>query len=83
MIAKNLDLMRGGNKRFQKTAAYGHFGRDDPDFTWEQARARSRRAIPMGVGNFGRHAWMWRVAHVLRRSKAGVATGQGPQPPTS
>jgi len=21
---------------FQKTAAYGHFGRDDPDFTWEQ-----------------------------------------------
>jgi S-adenosylmethionine synthetase len=20
---------------FQKTAAYGHFGRDDPDFTWE------------------------------------------------
>jgi S-adenosylmethionine synthetase len=35
MIAKNLDLMRGGNKRFQKTAAYGHFGRDDPDFTWE------------------------------------------------
>jgi S-adenosylmethionine synthetase len=35
MIAKNLDLMRGGNKRYQKTAAYGHFGRDDPDFTWE------------------------------------------------
>jgi S-adenosylmethionine synthetase len=21
---------------FQKTAAYGHFGREDPDFTWEQ-----------------------------------------------
>ncbi|MGZ8666269.1 MAG: methionine adenosyltransferase, partial [Solirubrobacterales bacterium] len=21
---------------FQKTAAYGHFGRDDPDFTWER-----------------------------------------------
>jgi S-adenosylmethionine synthetase len=21
---------------FQKTAAYGHFGRDDPDFTWEK-----------------------------------------------
>ncbi|KAH1195265.1 S-adenosylmethionine synthase 4 [Glycine max] len=35
MIAINLDLMRGGNFRFQKTAAYGHFGRDDPDFTWE------------------------------------------------
>ena len=36
MIAINLDLRRGGNKRFQKTAAYGHFGRDDPDFTWEK-----------------------------------------------
>jgi S-adenosylmethionine synthetase len=21
---------------YQKTAAYGHFGRDDPDFTWER-----------------------------------------------
>eukprot|EP01018_Ginkgo_biloba_P001093 Gb_39676 [translate_table: standard] len=35
MIAINLDLKRGGNHRFQKTATYGHFGRDDPDFTWE------------------------------------------------
>ncbi|CBI39656.3 unnamed protein product, partial [Vitis vinifera] len=35
MIAINLDLKRGGNGRFLKTAAYGHFGRDDPDFTWE------------------------------------------------
>jgi S-adenosylmethionine synthetase len=35
MIAKSLDLMRGGNQRYQKTAAYGHFGRDDADFTWE------------------------------------------------
>ncbi|XP_078443614.1 S-adenosylmethionine synthase 5-like [Wolffia australiana] len=34
MIAINLDLKRGGN-RYVKTAAYGHFGRDDPDFTWE------------------------------------------------
>lgn len=31
MIAINLDLRRGGNKRYQKTAAYGHFGRDDPE----------------------------------------------------
>ena len=35
MMAIHLDLRRGGNKRYQKTAAYGHFGRDDPDFTWE------------------------------------------------
>ena len=35
MIAINLDLKRGGNGRFLKTAAHGHFGRDDPDFAWE------------------------------------------------
>ncbi|KAL4351765.1 hypothetical protein GQ457_06G008780 [Hibiscus cannabinus] len=35
MISINLDLKRGGKFRYQKTAAYGHFGRDDPDFTWE------------------------------------------------
>ncbi|XP_074311764.1 S-adenosylmethionine synthase 4-like [Silene latifolia] len=34
MIAINLDLKKGGN-RYLKTAAYGHFGRDDADFTWE------------------------------------------------
>ncbi|KAF6261472.1 S-adenosylmethionine synthase [Scenedesmus sp. NREL 46B-D3] len=39
MIAKSLDLMRGGNSRYQKTAAYGHFGRDDADFTWETVKA--------------------------------------------
>ncbi|KAG2429225.1 hypothetical protein HXX76_010995 [Chlamydomonas incerta] len=38
LIGKNLDLKRGGNKRYQKTAAYGHFGRDDPDFTWETVK---------------------------------------------
>lgn len=31
-IIKNLDLLR---PIYQKTAAYGHFGRNDPDFTWE------------------------------------------------
>eukprot|EP00004_Rigifila_ramosa_P018334 TRINITY_DN4552_c0_g1_i1.p1 TRINITY_DN4552_c0_g1~~TRINITY_DN4552_c0_g1_i1.p1 ORF type:complete len:403 (+),score=92.83 TRINITY_DN4552_c0_g1_i1:111-1211(+) len=31
-IIKALDLTR---PRYQKTAAYGHFGRNDPDFTWE------------------------------------------------
>ncbi|KAL8143705.1 hypothetical protein V2J09_016737 [Rumex salicifolius] len=29
MIVINLDLKRGGNVRFLKTIAYGHFGRDD------------------------------------------------------
>ena len=32
-IIRDLDLRR---PIFEKTAAYGHFGRNDPDFTWEQ-----------------------------------------------
>jgi S-adenosylmethionine synthetase len=32
MIIQNLKLKR---PIYAKTAAYGHFGRDDPDFTWE------------------------------------------------
>lgn len=32
-IIDNLDLRR---PVYQKTAAYGHFGRDDEDFTWER-----------------------------------------------
>ncbi len=32
-IIKALDLLR---PIYQKTAAYGHFGRNDPDFTWER-----------------------------------------------
>jgi len=32
-IINHLDLRR---PIFQKTASYGHFGRDDPDFTWEK-----------------------------------------------
>ena len=32
-IMQMLDLLR---PIYRKTAAYGHFGRDDPDFTWER-----------------------------------------------
>jgi S-adenosylmethionine synthetase len=32
-IIRDLDLRR---PIFRRTAAYGHFGREDPDFTWEQ-----------------------------------------------
>jgi len=32
MIIKELDLKR---PIYQKSAAFGHFGRKDPDFTWE------------------------------------------------
>ena len=33
LIARNLDLFK---PRYSRTAAYGHFGRDDPEFTWER-----------------------------------------------
>jgi len=33
MIIKYLDLLR---PIYSKTSAYGHFGRQDPDFTWEK-----------------------------------------------
>ncbi|GBG90618.1 hypothetical protein CBR_g50962 [Chara braunii] len=49
MIIQALDLNRGGNKRFQKTAAYGHFGRDDPDFTWETVKVLMRDGKPVKV----------------------------------
>jgi S-adenosylmethionine synthetase len=32
-IIRQLDLLR---PIYRKTAAYGHFGRNDPDFTWER-----------------------------------------------
>jgi len=31
-LVQNLDLRR---PVYQRTAAYGHFGRDEPGFTWE------------------------------------------------
>lgn len=44
VIRKNFDLTPKGmietldlrRPIFKKTAAYGHFGRNDPDFTWEK-----------------------------------------------
>jgi S-adenosylmethionine synthetase len=43
LIDEHFDLRPGAFREelnlhrpiYQKTAAYGHFGRDDPDFTWE------------------------------------------------
>eukprot|EP00475_Leptophrys_vorax_P023036 TRINITY_DN313_c0_g1_i1.p1 TRINITY_DN313_c0_g1~~TRINITY_DN313_c0_g1_i1.p1 ORF type:complete len:390 (-),score=109.87 TRINITY_DN313_c0_g1_i1:91-1260(-) len=35
IIMRELDLKR---PIYQKTAAYGHFGRNDPDFTWENPK---------------------------------------------
>jgi len=46
IVKKNFDLRPGCLARdlklrrpiYQKTAAFGHFGRNDPDFTWEQPK---------------------------------------------
>lgn len=46
IVLKNFDLRPGCLMRdlkltrpiYQKTAAYGHFGREDPDFTWETVK---------------------------------------------
>ena len=32
-ITETLDLL---NRKYQPTAAFGHFGREDDNFTWEQ-----------------------------------------------
>ena len=41
-----LDLRR---PIYQKTAAYGHFGRDDDDFTWEKLDAVERLREEAGL----------------------------------
>ena len=42
-IVQMLDLLR---PIYQKTAAYGHFGREEPEFTWERTdRAAALRAL--------------------------------------
>ena len=41
-IIKSLNLLR---PIYRKTAAYGHFGREEPEFTWEQTdKAATLRA---------------------------------------
>ncbi|HZA88895.1 MAG TPA: methionine adenosyltransferase domain-containing protein, partial [Solirubrobacterales bacterium] len=48
-IRRDLDLHR---PIYQKTAAYGHFGRDDHDFTWERTDRVEplRRAVGLDAG---------------------------------
>jgi S-adenosylmethionine synthetase len=45
-IIQMLDLLR---PIYQKTAAYGHFGRDEPEFTWENVDKASALAADAGV----------------------------------
>jgi S-adenosylmethionine synthetase len=45
-IIESLDLRR---PIYKKTAAYGHFGRNDPDFTWESTDKAAKLASDAGV----------------------------------
>jgi len=45
-IIKNLDLLR---PIYKKTAAFGHFGRNDPDFTWESTHRTDDLRTACGV----------------------------------
>jgi len=46
-IVRDLDLRR---PIFRKTAAYGHFGRDDHDFTWEKTDKAEALKRDAGIG---------------------------------
>jgi S-adenosylmethionine synthetase len=41
-----LDLLR---PIYQKTAAYGHFGRDEPEFTWERTNLAATLRAQAGL----------------------------------
>jgi S-adenosylmethionine synthetase len=45
-LRDNLDLLR---PIYQPTAAYGHFGRDEPDFTWERTDVADRLRKQAGL----------------------------------
>jgi S-adenosylmethionine synthetase len=45
-IVQMLDLLR---PIYQKTAAYGHFGREEPEFTWEATDKAAILAEAAGI----------------------------------
>ena len=45
-IIQMLDLLR---PIYSKTAAYGHFGRNEPDFTWERTDKAAALKADAGV----------------------------------
>jgi S-adenosylmethionine synthetase len=57
LIGEHFDLRPGAFRDYlklhrpiyQKTAAYGHFGRDDPDFTWENTDKAEELRAAAGV----------------------------------
>jgi S-adenosylmethionine synthetase len=57
LINEHFDLRPGAFREYldlhrpiyQKTAAYGHFGRDDPDFTWERTDKAAELKAAAGI----------------------------------
>ncbi|MDV6344468.1 methionine adenosyltransferase [Nitrosomonas sp. Is37] len=45
-IIHKLNLLR---PIYEKTAAYGHFGREDPDFTWEKTDKAAQLRVDAGI----------------------------------
>ncbi|MDR0634165.1 MAG: methionine adenosyltransferase domain-containing protein, partial [Azoarcus sp.] len=45
-IIQSLDLLR---PIYSKTATYGHFGRDEPSFTWENTDKAAALAAAAGL----------------------------------
>jgi S-adenosylmethionine synthetase len=45
-IIRMLDLLR---PIYRKTAAYGHFGRDEPEFTWDRTDRAAALADAVGI----------------------------------
>src|SRR2546430_12968528 len=58
LISEHFDLRPGAFREYlrlhrpiyQKTAAYGHFGRDDHDFTWERTDKAAALREAAGLG---------------------------------
>jgi S-adenosylmethionine synthetase len=58
LISEHFDLRPGAIRRelnlhrpiYQKTAAYGHFGREDHDFTWERTDKAAELRAAAGLG---------------------------------
>jgi S-adenosylmethionine synthetase len=48
------EMLRLARPIYRKTAAYGHFGREDKDFTWERTDRAAALAADAGIGRPGR-----------------------------
>jgi len=59
LISEHFDLRPGAFRQYlklhrpiyQKTAAYGHFGREDADFTWERTDKAQELRAAAGLGS--------------------------------